>query len=171
MLERITSGTAFAIVLIAILGKLTGLLSPEWVRALWNFSLFIVLVFLLAYGSLLENKKSWVPLLAAHVLFVIAFWMQVNLDQPGGSGTFYKMGFLAIGMLYSSHFYDKKQKQLSDWLKVVFVWVAYGSRYFIIMEWEHGDTLMDFSSSLLWIIFALFAWKNRVYLFAIKPSS
>ena len=171
MPERIISGAALATLLIAIFGKLTGILSPEWVRTLWNFSLFLILIFLLAYGSLLENKKNWIPLLAVHLLFVVAFWMQVNLDQPGNSGTFYKIGVLAVGMLYSFHFYDKRQKQFSDWLKVGFVWLAYGSRYFMVMEWEHGETLRDLSSFLLWIIFALFTWKNRDHLFSLKQSS
>lgn len=118
----------------------------------------LAIMLMLAYGSLLNSKIKYVFGISA-IVFLIGVWAKI-LHLPLAD-ILILIGCYSMIVIYAVFFFTKKQKLVSDYLKLVWVGVQFGAAPLFLMKLIGIEALVaaDFTFLFLFVVYMWEQWK------------
>lgn len=154
---------AIAVVILYTLVFHTGITSEENL-ALWLVILDVVIAFSIIYYIYLENKgkKLFYPLAFAILLFMFGLIMK-TLHWPGARIVMIS-GFSLLLLVYVIRFSLKKQKDLIDHMKLIFMIIFPAGLLFTLLHLPYAHTLVDIGRIVLFVLIGALLYKHYLKL-------
>jgi uncharacterized membrane protein len=109
-----------------------------------EFTLFVSGFYLLFKNGKIQKTIYWnIIKFAIGFVFIAALIKILHLKF---ANELFILSFMGIGLTYLLYFLRKSQKQISDFLKVIWVLTALGSSLSVINHWMYRDELQTISA-------------------------